>query len=117
MPPVKYKQCPSCDGGMEETCEGVGSVTALKPLAIRAALPILDKRDYIARQRAYIRAIQPYLDMKYRVYSVTMPKIIIHVDGRIEHEYDFTDDQKTQLALADEIIEEIKKSFTAKGSE
>jgi len=69
----------------------------------------LGVRDGIAIQREYINAIKPYLDMKYRVYCVTLPKTTINPDGKIEHEYDFTDEQKETLRLVDEGIEMVKR--------
>ena len=68
-------------------------------------------KDWIRIQREYITAIKPFNDMKYRVYSVTLPRITIHPDGRAEHEYDFTESQKETLRLADEGITHVQRSM------
>ena len=39
---------------------------------------------------------------------MTLPTTTIYPDGRIEHEYNFTEQQKETLRLADEAMEMIK---------
>ena len=65
----------------------------------------------VGRQRAYIEAIKPYMDMRYRVYCETAPKLTIYPDGRIEHEYNFTPEQKEVLRLAEEGVQAVKRAM------
>ena len=66
-------------------------------------------RDYIRIQREYIQAIKPYTDMMHAIYSVVMPKIMVHTDGRVEYHHDFTDEQKETLRLIDEGIAQVQR--------
>jgi hypothetical protein len=66
----------------------------------------------VMRQRDYIRAIKPYTDMKADIYSRTLPKMIVYPDGRTEHHYNFTEQQKEILKQCDELIEAVKAQFT-----
>jgi hypothetical protein len=72
------------------------SVVAVDPLVMRH------------RQRDYLEAIKPFVSAKTEIYSVTMPMMIIHPDGQVEHQYNFTHEQKEVLRLADEAIEHMK---------
>jgi hypothetical protein len=61
------------------------------------------------RLRQYLEAIKPFQQMRYKLYSVMLPTTIIYPDGRIEREYNFTEQQKESLRLADEAMEMIKR--------
>ena len=57
------------------------------------------------RRMAFIEAIQPIIDQMTKIYSLTMPTIIIRPDGEIEHKYNFSPEQEEALRLANEAIE------------
>ncbi len=71
--------------------------------ALNSAVPLA------RRVRHYLEAIEPYQKMRYELYSMTLPTTTIYPDGRIEHDYNFTDQQKETLRLADEAMEMIKQ--------
>lgn len=74
------------------------------PLSAVAVDPLVMRR----RQREYMDATQPIIDVKVEIYSWMVPTIIIHPDGNVEHRYDFTSEQQEMLQLADEAIEAVK---------
>lgn len=63
-----------------------------------------DVEQLVMRQREYAEAIQPYIDMKVKVYAVSLPTTIVYSDGRVEQQYNFTPELEQQLRIADEMI-------------
>ena len=57
------------------------------------------------KQRDYLEAIKPFVNAKSKIYLATMPTMIIHPDGHVEQQHNFTPEQKEALRLADEAIE------------
>jgi len=69
--------------------------------------------EYARFLDGYNRAVAPLLDMKLKLYRITIPKILIHTDGTIEQVFNFTADQKELLRLIDESIAQIAECFGA----
>lgn len=59
--------------------------------------------------RQYLEAIKPYQQIRYELYSMMLPTTTMYPDGRIEHDYHFTEHQQETLRLAEEMIESIKQ--------
>ena len=68
-----------------------------------------ERRWYEEQHRLFMEAIQPTIEIKMRVYSITLPRMLIYPDGRTEVEYDFTPEQRKILDQCDEYIEHIKQ--------
>ena len=66
------------------------------------------KEEFAVMHREFISAIQPIIKAKCNLMNKCLPKITVYPDGKVEKEYDFTEDQKRLLANADEAIEHIK---------
>ena len=62
--------------------------------------------------REFMREIEPILKAKASIYWFSMPRITIYADGRIEREYDLSEQKKAVLAQADELIEWIASRYS-----
>lgn len=67
-------------------------------------LESVQRTAHALRYQAYREAIQPLLNIKAEPYKYKIPKILRHVDGSVEHVYDWTDQEKAIFAQADELI-------------
>lgn len=60
---------------------------------------------YERKRRAFLDAIQPILKMKMRIYSMTLPTILVSSNGEVERDYHFSSEQQRALANLDEMID------------
>jgi DNA replication initiation complex subunit (GINS family) len=56
------------------------------------------------RFHAYQEAIRPFVKIRMDLFAVKMPKYIMHADGRMETEYEWTEEEKKMNAQIDELI-------------
>lgn len=63
--------------------------------------------------RQYLDLIEPWLKLKRDIYSFSMPKITIFLDGDAlpKYEYEFSEQQKTTLVQIDNVINAIAKEY------
>jgi len=55
----------------------------------------------------FIKSIKPYIDLKIKIYTASMPITLIYKD-RVETKYNFTTEQQDQLNKIDSQIEFLK---------
>ena len=67
----------------------------------------------VMRHREYIKAIQPYIKIKTDIYNMTIPNMLIHKDGTVEYEHNFTEQQELILNQIDECVEAIRSKILA----
>ena len=65
------------------------------------SLPSIERR---VRYRAYQEAIRPHIRLKTKMFSLKMPKYLIHADGRSEAVYEWTEEEKKAIAQIDELM-------------
>jgi|GEM_PF-5433069 len=58
--------------------------------------------------REFIQAIQPIIKAKCDLMNKCLPRITVYPSGKVEREYDFTEEQKRLLEDADKYIEHLK---------
>lgn len=58
------------------------------------------------RQKDFLAAIQPWQRLKLTVYNTSLPKIVIHSDGRVESGHEFAPEMQKILDECDKHIQE-----------
>jgi len=85
--------------------------------AIQAISRELTPEQIYWKDRQYRDAIQPIIRMKTRIMCLVIPEITVYPDGRVEHDYKFTDDQKALLDNADKAINQIHRQIFGTGKQ
>lgn len=75
----------------------------------------VNKEEYELRKienkrRLYLRDIQPYINLKTKIYAVSMPEYRVYKD-RVETVYKFTSEQKEILDNLDAMIDRVFQSY------
>lgn len=66
--------------------------------------------NYERKRRAFLDAIQPILKIKSHIYAITLPKIIVHANGEVEREYQFSEEQQKALSSLEGMIDACGRS-------
>ena len=70
-----------------------------------------DKTILIMQQRLYAKAIQPFIELKVRIYQSTLQTIVLYDNNEIEFQANFSTDQQKTLDLIDKYIENLRSSI------
>lgn len=66
---------------------------------------------YERARRDFLKEIEPFLKLKTEIYSITLPRITVYRDGRVETQYLFSERQREILDMCDEMIEAIRVRY------
>jgi len=65
----------------------------------------------VMREQECKKHIARYTQIKVDMMNISLPEIIVWPDGKVETKYNWTPEQEKTLALVDEAIERIIKSY------
>lgn len=66
--------------------------------------------NYERKRRAFLDAIQPIIKTKMGIYALMLPRMIVHQNGEVEHDYQFSVEQQKALSSLDELIDACGRS-------
>lgn len=67
---------------------------------------------YAKRKNDYLAAVKPYRDVIIKIYACSLPKLIIHENGKVERRYEFSEETQASLDYLRETIERIAAKYS-----
>jgi len=97
------------DAGMKTTVAEIRKRDFDVEMACRGDKCAIDR--LIMRERECREHVEPYIKIKTRMMNLAIPRIVIYPDGKAEHKYNWTPEQKKALRLIDEAINSVIESY------
>jgi hypothetical protein len=75
------------------------------------------QQRFAEEHRAFLTELEPIVKARTFVYSMSMPRILVHADGRVERHYQFSPEAQKTLDLCAELEAAAIARFEHKCSE